>query len=124
MLTQAIALIDARRCASVSILNRIIFIGTSSGFSSECGPSPAFHSTKGALARVEDKFAVRVSDDYVANLLDIEPTGQAMRMDWFFAVWWDYNFQHSDVLILKDDLVSFRSCFHSIQVSMCRTTRL
>ena len=25
------------------------------------------------LARVEDKFPVRVSDDYVANLLDIEP---------------------------------------------------
>jgi len=69
------------------------------------------------LARVEDKFPVRVSDDYVANLLDIERTGQTMRMDWLFAVGWDCYFQHSDVLILKDDFVSFRRCFHAIQVS-------
>jgi hypothetical protein len=32
-------------------------------------------------------------------------------------VGWDCYFQHSDVLILKDDLVSFRRCFHAIQVS-------
>ena len=69
------------------------------------------------LARVEDKFPVRVSDDYVANLLEIERTGQTMRMDWLFAVWRDCYFQHSDVLILKDDLVSFRRCFHAIQLS-------
>ncbi len=69
------------------------------------------------LARVEDKFPVRVSDDYVANLLDVERTGQTMRMDWLFAVWWDCYFQNSDVLILKDDLVSFRRYFHAIEVS-------
>ena len=40
-----------------------------------------------------------------------------MRMDWLFAVWWDRYFQHSDVLILKDDLVSFRRYLHPIQVS-------
>jgi len=40
-----------------------------------------------------------------------------MRMDWLFAVWWDCYFQHSDVLIFKDDLVSFRRCFYAIQVS-------
>jgi len=40
-----------------------------------------------------------------------------MRMDRLFAVWWDCYFQHSDVLILKDDLVGFRRCFHAIQVS-------
>ena len=34
------------------------------------------------LARVEDEFPVSVSDDYVANLLDIERTGPTMRMDW------------------------------------------
>ena len=104
---------------------RMIFIGTSAGFSSQCGPSPGFHSTKGRrllfvflhLARVEENFSVRVSDDYVANLLEIERTGQTMRMDWLFAVWWDCYFQHSDVLILKDDLVSFRRYFHAIQFS-------
>ena len=69
------------------------------------------------LARVKDKFPVRVSDDDVANLLNIERTGQTMRMDWLFAVWWDGYFQHSDVLIFKDDFVSFRSYFHAIQVS-------
>jgi len=69
------------------------------------------------LARVEGNFSVRISNDYVANLLDKERTGQTMRMDWLFAVWWDCYFQHSDVLILKDDHVRFRRCFHAIQVS-------
>src|SRR5579859_7018596 len=69
------------------------------------------------LARVEDKFPVRVSDNYVANLLDIERTGQTMRMDRLFAMRWDYYLKHSHMLILKDDLVSFRRCFHTIQVS-------
>jgi len=40
-----------------------------------------------------------------------------MRMDRLFAVWRDYYFQHSDVLILKDDFVRVRRCFHAIQVS-------
>ena len=76
------------------------------------------------LARVEENFSVRVSDDYVANLLEIEGTGQTMRMDWLFAVWWDCYFQHSDVLILKDDLVSLRRYFHAIQFSGPRAYRL
>jgi len=33
------------------------------------------------------------------SLLDIERTGPAMRLDWFFAVWCDCYFQHSDMLI-------------------------
>src|ERR1043165_6326024 len=69
------------------------------------------------LARVEDKFPVRVFDNYVANLLDVERAGQTMSMDWLFAVWRDCYLQHSVVLILKDHLVSFRRCFHAIQVS-------
>src|SRR5215472_3080063 len=69
------------------------------------------------LARIEEDLFVRVSDDYVANLLDIERIGQTMRMHWLFAVWWDCYCQHSDVLILKDDLVSFRRYFHAIQFS-------
>jgi len=69
------------------------------------------------VARVEENFSVRVSDDYVANLLDLERTGQTIGMDWLFAVRWDCYLQYSDVLILKDDLVSFRRCFHTIQVS-------
>jgi hypothetical protein len=69
------------------------------------------------LARVEDKFSVGVSVNYVANLLDIKRTRQTMRMDWLFAMWWDYYLQHSHVLILKNYLVSFRRCFHAIQVS-------
>src|SRR6266700_3589856 len=68
------------------------------------------------LARVEKNFSVSVSVDCVARLLDIERTGPTVRMDWFFAVCYDCYFQHSDMLILKDDLVSFRRCFHRIQV--------
>ena len=68
------------------------------------------------LARVEENFSVSVSVDYVANLLDIERTGPTMRMNWLLAVWCDCYFQHSDVLILKDDPVGFRRCFHGIQV--------
>jgi hypothetical protein len=44
------------------------------------------------LARVEENFSVRVSVDYVANLLDIKRTWPTMRMDWLFAVWCDCYF--------------------------------
>lgn len=63
------------------------------------------------LARVEGNFSVKISNDYVANLLHIERTGQTMGMDWLFAVWWDRYIQQSDVLILKYAFVRFRRCF-------------
>src|SRR5690348_16720987 len=68
------------------------------------------------LARVEEDLSVSVSVDYVACLLDIERTRPTMRMDWFFAVWWDRHLQHSHMLILEDDLVIFRCRFHRIHV--------
>ena len=120
----AIALNDARRCASVFILNLNDFYRHIVGVFVRMRPLPRIPQHKGRLllftflrlARVEDKFPVRVSDDYVANLLDIERTGPAVRMDWFFAVWCNGYLQHSHMLILKDDLVIFRRCFHRIQV--------
>jgi len=76
------------------------------------------------LARVEENLSISVSVDYVPRLLDIERAGPTVRMDWFFAVWRDCYLQDSDMLILKDDLVNFRSCFHGIQVFRPRACRL
>src|SRR5579864_4573924 len=125
LLISALAWFSSKWQRSVFIFNLNDFYRYIGGVFVRMRPLPSVPQHKGRLllfiflhlTRVEDKFPVRVSDDYVANLLDIERTGQTMRMDWLFAVWWDCYFQHSDVLIFKDDLVSFRRCFHAIQVS-------
>src|SRR5215467_401583 len=68
------------------------------------------------LARVEDEFSVRITDDQVANLFDVDRAGPTMRVDWLFSVCRDGYFQYANVLILENDLVSFRRCYHAIQV--------